>query len=139
LTLRRAQTMPIRITKGLEIPLAGPPAPSLADVPGGGIITIYPREFDRIRHRLAVSEGDPIRRGGVLFRDKKNEAWRFCSPASGRIRSIVMGERRALDQDHYRDRADDWSNRFRDTRRSACSNSTVARCWNRCLTAACLP
>ncbi len=90
--------MPIRITKGLEIPLAGPPAPSLADVPGGGIITIYPREFDRIRHRLAVSEGDPIRRGGVLFRDKKNEAWRFCSPASGRIRSIVMGERRALDQ-----------------------------------------
>lgn len=86
-----------KVTRGMNIPLAGAPASAVSDAPDSSLIAVFPQEFSRVRPRLHVREGESVKRGSVLFHDKANERFRFRSPAAGTVRSIVLGERRAID------------------------------------------
>lgn len=87
----------IKIKKGLDINLEGAPAPDIVNALDTPTVTVYPKEFTGVKPRLDVKEGDTVKQGSVLFRDKKNEAFKFRSPAAGRVQSIVIGARRSLD------------------------------------------
>jgi Na+-transporting NADH:ubiquinone oxidoreductase subunit A len=86
------------IKKGFDIKLAGRPEPSLVDAGASDLVTVHPREFGGTKPRLNVREGDTVKRGTVLFHDKSSPGLQFCSPASGKIQSIVLGPRRVLDK-----------------------------------------
>lgn len=45
---------------------------------------------------MHVNEGDDVRRGQLLFEDKKTTGVRYTSPASGRVVAINRGDRRVL-------------------------------------------
>ncbi|MBM4153658.1 MAG: Na(+)-translocating NADH-quinone reductase subunit A [Lentisphaerae bacterium] len=87
----------VRIRKGLDLPFSGAPAPAVAEGPASPTVALQPAEFDGVKPRLLVKEGDRVRRGTALFFDKRNEALRFCSPAAGTVKSIVYGPRRSIE------------------------------------------
>lgn len=87
----------VRIRKGLDLPFSGVPALEVAEGPASSTVAVQPAEFRGVKPRLLVKEGDRVRRGTALFLDKRNEALRFCSPAAGTVRSIVLGPRRWIE------------------------------------------
>jgi Na+-transporting NADH:ubiquinone oxidoreductase subunit A len=87
----------VRIRKGLDLPFSGAPALEVAEGPAAPTVALQPSEFDGVKPRLLVREGDRVRRGTALFLDKRNEALRFCSPAAGTVRTIVYGPRRWIE------------------------------------------
>jgi Na+-transporting NADH:ubiquinone oxidoreductase subunit A len=54
--------------------------------------------FDYIgmKPTMAVKEGDRVKRGTLLFTDKKTEGVRYTSPAAGVVKEINRGERRVF-------------------------------------------
>jgi Na+-transporting NADH:ubiquinone oxidoreductase subunit A len=86
----------IRIRKGLTLPLAGAPAQQIDAASPVRHVGILGREYIGMRPTMEVTEGDQVRRGEVLFTDKKNEGVRFTAPASGRIVEVNRGQRRVL-------------------------------------------
>ena len=85
-----------KITKGFDIPLAGEADRSLVDAPESATVAVEPTEFPGIKAKLLVKEGDEVETGQPLFFDKFQPETRWCSPATGRVREIVLGARRAV-------------------------------------------
>lgn len=90
-------TAPIRIRRGLNIPLAGVPATEIADALASPTVAVLPPRFSGMKPRLLVREGEAVRRGQPLFGDKRNGALQFASPAGGTVREIRYGQRRAIE------------------------------------------
>ena len=59
-------------------------------------VAINPLEFQGIKPRLLVKEGDKVKLGSPLFHSKSNEAYQFTSPASGRITAIKREHKRVI-------------------------------------------
>jgi Na+-transporting NADH:ubiquinone oxidoreductase subunit A len=49
-----------------------------------------------LRAKLAVAEGDVVRRGQLLFEDRAHPGIRYTAPGAGRVAAIFRGHRRAL-------------------------------------------
>ncbi len=85
-----------KIRKGLDLKLKGAPMPAVANNLDAKFVSIYPPEFTGVKPRLVVKEGDPVKRGGMLFYDKRNEQLKFRAPAGGKIDAIKLGPRRVV-------------------------------------------
>lgn len=86
---------PIKIKKGLDIPIDGEPKPEIKDVAYSGPIAVY-QEIEGLKAKVTVAEGDAVQRGQSLFFDKKNPDLQFVSPIAGTVKQIERGARRAL-------------------------------------------
>ena len=84
-----------KIKKGFDIKVAGKPKPEIEDHANPGHFAVYPSEFEGIKPRLKVSEGDRVKRGDILFENKKNEKMLFRSPCCGTVAAVNLGARRA--------------------------------------------
>jgi len=82
----------------MDIPLEGKPRAELQDLGQSGIVTFYPSDFRGIKARLKVKEGDTVKRGEPLFFNKRNDAFKLRAPAGGTVKSIVIGQRRAIEK-----------------------------------------
>ncbi|GAB82759.1 Na(+)-translocating NADH-quinone reductase subunit A [Shimwellia blattae] len=87
----------IKINKGLDLPVAGVPEQHIAEGPVIGSVAVLGEEYVGMRPSMRVQEGDQVRKGQVLFEDKKNPGVLFTAPAAGRITAINRGERRVLE------------------------------------------
>lgn len=87
----------IRIIKGLDIHIKGE-AEKRLDVFEPTFCAIKPTDFIGVLPKMHVEEGDDVRVGTVLFHDKNNEKILFTSPVSGKVKAIVRGEKRAIQQ-----------------------------------------
>ena len=85
-----------RIRKGLNLPLAGVPEQTIEAAPPCRRAALAADDYIGLKPTMHVSVGDDVRRGQLLFEDKKNPGVRFTAPGSGRIEAIHRGERRAL-------------------------------------------
>jgi Na+-transporting NADH:ubiquinone oxidoreductase subunit A len=86
-----------RIKQGLDIRLAGRPAKSLGDpAVTSGSLRIPFHEFEGFKLKLLVKDGDLVKRGQALCRDKKNEDFLITSPVAGTVKTVNFGERRVL-------------------------------------------
>ena len=84
----------IRIKKGLDLPITGSPEQSVS---AGGAVTqvaLIGPDYVGMKPTMAVQEGDRVKKGQVLFTDKKTEGVQFTAPASGTVKAINRGERR---------------------------------------------
>ncbi|HED1544308.1 Na(+)-translocating NADH-quinone reductase subunit A [Kluyvera cryocrescens] len=86
----------IKITKGLDLPIAGLPDQQRIDDVTVSRVAIVGEEYVGLRPSMAVKEGDRVIKGQLLFEDKKIPGVRFTSPACGTVRAIHRGERRVL-------------------------------------------
>ncbi|WP_393947733.1 Na(+)-translocating NADH-quinone reductase subunit A [Kluyvera intermedia] len=86
----------IKITKGLDLPIAGQPDQQRIDDIAVTRVAVKGEEYVGLRPSMAVKEGDRVVKGQLLFEDKKIPGVRFTSPASGTVSAIHRGERRVL-------------------------------------------
>ncbi|MEE9655088.1 Na(+)-translocating NADH-quinone reductase subunit A [Kluyvera ascorbata] len=86
----------IKITKGLDLPIAGLPDGQRIDDVAVTRVALKGEEYIGLRPSMAVKEGDRVAKGQLLFEDKKIPGVRFTAPASGIVSAIHRGERRVL-------------------------------------------
>ncbi|OTA21005.1 Na -translocating NADH-quinone reductase subunit A [Xenorhabdus beddingii] len=86
----------IKIKKGLNLPIAGAPAQVIEDGPTIRHVALLGEEYVGMRPSMLVKEGEHVKKGQILFEDKKNPGVVFTSPASGKVVTIGRGERRVL-------------------------------------------
>lgn len=85
-----------RIKKGLDVPLAGEPVQEIESAPQPGSVAIVAADYVGMRPTMHVSPGDTVKRGQLLFEDKKTPGLRYTSLAAGTVTAVNRGERRAL-------------------------------------------
>lgn len=86
----------IVIKKGLDLPIAGAPKQEIEDGPAIGKVAVLGVDSIDLRPTMAVSEGDSVKKGQLLFEDKKTPGVRYTSPASGKVIGVHRGTKRAL-------------------------------------------
>lgn len=86
----------ITIKKGLDLPIAGKPAQVIQDGPSIRHVATLGEDYVGMRPSMMVQEGDQVKKGQVLFEDKKNPGVFYTAPASGKIVAINRGAKRVL-------------------------------------------
>ncbi len=86
----------IKITKGLDLPIQGAPQQSIQDGNSVTRVAILGEEYIGMRPTMHVQEGDKVKKGQILFEDKKNPGVKFTAPAAGNVVEINRGAKRVL-------------------------------------------
>lgn len=89
---------PIKIKKGLNIPLKGEAEKILNSSPRSATYSVCPPDFHGLTPKMLVREGERVKAGTPLFFDKYNEKIIFTSPVSGTFSELVRGEKRRIMQ-----------------------------------------
>lgn len=84
------------IKRGLDLPIAGEPEQTIHDASPPTRVALIGADYPGLKPTLAVQEGDRVKRGQLLFTDKKNEAVKYTAPAAGVVTAIHRGEKRAF-------------------------------------------
>jgi Na+-transporting NADH:ubiquinone oxidoreductase subunit A len=83
-----------KIKKGFDVKVIGKPKTNVEEYASQQLFAVYPSEFEGLKPRLKVKAGDTVKRGDVLFENKKNEKMVFRSPCCGSIKAVNLGARR---------------------------------------------
>ena len=86
----------ITIKKGLDLPISGAPEQVIQNGPAISEVAILGEEYVGMRPSMAVKVGDKVKKGQILFSDKKNEGVHFTAPTSGVVKEINRGAKRVL-------------------------------------------
>ncbi|MDV5171207.1 Na(+)-translocating NADH-quinone reductase subunit A [Photobacterium rosenbergii] len=86
----------ITIKKGLDIPISGTPAQAINDGKAITRVALLGEEYVGMRPTMHIRVGDVVKKGQVLFEDKKNPGVKFTAPASGKVAEINRGAKRVL-------------------------------------------
>jgi Na+-transporting NADH:ubiquinone oxidoreductase subunit A len=84
------------LKKGLDLPITGAPEQRVFEAPATSKVAVLARDYPFMKPRMHVSEGDRVKRGQLLFEDRKTEGVRFTAPGAGTVAAINRGARRAL-------------------------------------------
>jgi Na+-transporting NADH:ubiquinone oxidoreductase subunit A len=86
----------IKIKRGLNLPISGAPKQTIEDGPSIRTVAVLGSDYVGMKPTMHVKVGDQVRKGQVLFADKKTEGVFFTAPASGTISAIHRGHKRVL-------------------------------------------
>lgn len=84
------------LKKGLDLPIRGAPEQRVENAPVVARVAVVARDYPFMKPRMSVQVGDQVKRGQLLFEDRKTEGVRFTSPGAGTVTAIHRGARRAL-------------------------------------------
>ena len=84
------------IRKGLRLPVSGEPDQTIGPTRMTRRVALLADDYVGLRPTMHVAEGDDVRRGELLFEDKKRPGVRFTSPAAGTVEAVHRGERRSF-------------------------------------------
>lgn len=96
LSVNVVQVRMINIKKGLDLPLEGAPQQVIHDGSAVKRVAVLGEEFIGMRPTMHVRVDDQVKKGQVLFEDKKNPGVLFTAPASGTVKEINRGAKRVL-------------------------------------------
>jgi len=82
--------------KGLDLPLAGPPVQRIESTAAMRRVALLGADNPGLRPALAVQPGDPVRRGQLLYSDRKSPGVRYTAPAAGTVQAVHRGAQRAF-------------------------------------------
>lgn len=88
--------MIIRIDKGLDIPVRGPPAQSIRAARRTETLALMGRDYLGLSPLFKVQEGDRVKTGQTLFVARKHPDIAFTAPGGGTVRAINRGDKRRL-------------------------------------------
>lgn len=86
----------ITIKKGLDLPIAGAPEQVIYDGPSIKRVATLGEEYVGMRPTMHVKVEDRVKKGQILFEDKKNPGVKFTAPAAGTVVEINRGAKRVL-------------------------------------------
>lgn len=86
----------ITIKKGLDLPIAGLPQQVIHDGSSIKQVATLGEEFFGMRPTMKVRVGETVKKGQVIFEDKKNPGVLFTASASGVVSQVNRGEKRAF-------------------------------------------
>ncbi|MDX1302432.1 Na(+)-translocating NADH-quinone reductase subunit A [Photobacterium sp.] len=86
----------ITIKKGLDIPISGTPTQAINDGNSITRVALLGEEYVGMRPTMHIRVGEVVKKGQVLFEDKKNPGVKFTAPASGKVVEINRGAKRVL-------------------------------------------
>jgi Na+-transporting NADH:ubiquinone oxidoreductase subunit A len=87
----------IKITKGLDIPIAGKPVQEIAQSNAVRKVGLIGDDYPGLKPTMLVNEGDQVKTGQPLFTDKRNEGVIFTSPGCGTVVEINRGAKRKFE------------------------------------------
>ncbi len=88
----------VNVKNGYSLNIKGAPSKEAIQLPPPTVLAFVPDRIPYIKPRLRVKPGDQVKIGSILFEDKRNTDIVFRSPAGGRIKDIVYGPRRVIQQ-----------------------------------------
>ena len=86
----------ITIKKGLDVPVTGAPQQVIHDGLSIKNVATLGEEFVGMRPTMFVKVGERVKKGQVIFEDKKNPGVKFTAQAAGVVKEINRGEKRVL-------------------------------------------
>jgi Na+-transporting NADH:ubiquinone oxidoreductase subunit A len=86
----------IKIKKGLDLPIEGAPEQKVHPGPTVTKVAVLGEEYNGMRPTMHVQVGDAVKKGQLLFEDKKNPGVKFTAPAAGEVIEVNRGEKRVL-------------------------------------------
>jgi Na+-transporting NADH:ubiquinone oxidoreductase subunit A len=84
------------IRKGLALPISGGPEQRIDRAAAVSEIAVMADDYPFMKPSMRVKAGDEVRRGQVLFEDRKTAGVLFTAPGAGTVTAVNRGERRAL-------------------------------------------
>jgi Na+-transporting NADH:ubiquinone oxidoreductase subunit A len=85
-----------KLKKGLNLPISGKPELNTQDAKSAKKIAVVGSDYNFMKPTMNVNEGDTVKKGQLLFSDKKVEGVLFTAPASGKVVAVNRGARRAF-------------------------------------------
>ena len=86
----------IKITRGLDLPLEGEPKQSIEEARPVGTVAVLAPDYLGMKPTMAVAEGDRVKKGQVLFLDKKTPGVQFTAPGAGKVAAVNRGAKRTF-------------------------------------------
>mgnify|MGYP003133673037 FL=1 len=86
----------ITIKKGLDLPIAGVPSALIENGPAVRSVALIGPDYIGMKPTLLVEVGDTVKKGQLLFSDKKTEGVLFTAPVAGKVTEINRGAKRAF-------------------------------------------
>jgi Na+-transporting NADH:ubiquinone oxidoreductase subunit A len=87
----------IKIKQGLDVPVAGAPEQSVSAGSPPRSVALVGYDYVGMKPTMAVKIGDHVKRGQLLFTDKKMAGVKFTSPASGTVTALNRGAKRVFE------------------------------------------
>jgi len=85
-----------KITKGLDLPISGAPNQVIEAAAAAKTVAVIGPDYHGMKPTMLVKEGDKVKKGQVIFTDKKTEGVNYTAPASGTVVAVNRGERRVF-------------------------------------------
>ncbi|MCA9039751.1 MAG: Na(+)-translocating NADH-quinone reductase subunit A [Planctomycetaceae bacterium] len=86
----------ITISKGLRLPIQGEPKQEIEEGAPVSKVALVANDYYGMKPTMVVSEGDIVKKGDVLFTDKKTEGVCYTAPAAGKVVEINRGAKRVF-------------------------------------------
>ncbi|WP_261816816.1 Na(+)-translocating NADH-quinone reductase subunit A [Vibrio gallicus] len=86
----------ITINKGLDLPISGAPTQVINDGNPVSKVALLGEEYVGMRPTMHVRVGDSVKKGQILFEDKKNPGVIFTAPQGGTVIEVNRGAKRVL-------------------------------------------
>ncbi|MGD8439699.1 MAG: Na(+)-translocating NADH-quinone reductase subunit A [Holophagae bacterium] len=86
----------VTVKKGLDLPITGTPDQTIEPAAPVAKVALVSRDYQFMKPRMHVAEGDTVRRGQTLFEDRKTDGVLFTAPGAGTVAAVNRGERRAF-------------------------------------------
>jgi Na+-transporting NADH:ubiquinone oxidoreductase subunit A len=86
----------IRTKRGLDIQISGKAEEIIGKAVISKVVALIPDHYHGIIPKVIVKEGDIVKAGSPVFRDKTISEMNFVSPVSGKIIGVNRGERRKV-------------------------------------------
>lgn len=84
----------IKIRQGLDLPIEGEPLQTIEPGPTLKSVGLVAEDYIGMRPTMHVSEGDTVRKGQLLFEDKKTPGVKYVAPEGGRVIGVTRGAKR---------------------------------------------
>jgi Na+-transporting NADH:ubiquinone oxidoreductase subunit A len=86
----------INIKQGLDLPITGTPEQSISQANAVTEVAVVGPDYVGMKPTMVVKEGDRVKKGQVLFTDKKTAGVQYTAPVSGVVKAINRGDRRVF-------------------------------------------
>jgi Na+-transporting NADH:ubiquinone oxidoreductase subunit A len=84
----------IKIKKGLDLPITGAPEQTITSGQSVTEVAVIGADYVGMKPTMAVRDGDRVKKGQVLFTDKKTEGVQYTAPGAGVVKAVNRGDRR---------------------------------------------
>ena len=86
----------IKIKRGLDLPISGAPDQVIADTVAVRTVALIGADYLDLKPTMAVAVGDTVKKGQILFSDKRNPGVHITAPVAGTVAAINRGAKRVF-------------------------------------------